>query len=44
MISLGRCVLYPLELKFRSWERYEGPHRAFVNTLEHQDTQHQVMV
>lgn len=32
------CVLYPLELKYRSWERYEGPHKAFVQQQEHAAT------
>jgi len=38
------CLLYPLELKFRTWERYEGPHRAFRNENETQDIPHHQVV
>ena len=30
LVVLLPCVLYPLELQYRTWERYEGPHKAFL--------------
>jgi len=32
--DVDRCVLYPLELEFRAWERYEGPYKAYLRERE----------